>query len=108
MKWRQRHLSVAVVVSCIALSGCGDLNILTTSIPDGEVGVPYSVQLQGENVDSWSLTTGVLPPGIGLNRDGLLSGTPSLAGIFPFTVSATRDGIGPSGEVFQGLSLTVR
>ena len=61
--------------------------------PPGEVGAAYSDQLTvtgGTSPFSWSISAGALPPGLTLNpTTGLLSGTPTTAGSFNFTVRVT-------------------
>lgn len=62
--------------------------------PDpGEVGVAYSQQptvTGGTTPFVWAVTAGSLPSGVTLNPStGLLSGTPSAAGTFSVTLSAT-------------------
>ncbi|MEU4472490.1 fibronectin type III domain-containing protein [Micromonospora sp. NPDC023888] len=58
--------------------------------PPGEVGAAYSDQLTvtgGTAPFAWSISAGSLPPGVTLNPStGLLSGTPTTAGSFSFTV----------------------
>lgn len=58
--------------------------------PSGQIGVPYSDQLTvsgGTAPYVWSISAGSLPPGLTLNSStGLLSGTPTTAGSYPFTV----------------------
>jgi uncharacterized repeat protein (TIGR01451 family) len=58
--------------------------------PSGQVAVPYSTQLtvtNGTSPFTWSVASGSLPPGVTLGAGtGLLSGTPTTAGSYPFTV----------------------
>jgi hypothetical protein len=63
-----------------------------TVLPPGRVFVPYSYQLQasgGVPPLVWSHTAGSLPNGISLRSDGLLSGTPTIAGTYTFTARVT-------------------
>jgi large repetitive protein len=61
--------------------------------PDGKVGVGYSATLAvsgGTAPLTWSVTAGSLPPGLALSSStGLLSGTPTTAGSYPFTASVS-------------------
>ena len=61
--------------------------------PGGEVGVAYSDALTvggGTAPYAWSVSTGTLPPGLTLNPStGLLSGTPTTAGSYSFSVLVT-------------------
>ncbi len=70
--------------------GKGAILIGSDSLPDAEVGIPYSYQLKdyGDTQGAvWSLTKGTLPKGIVMNTaTGLISGTPVLAGGSGFTV----------------------
>ncbi|HYL65246.1 MAG TPA: Ig-like domain-containing protein, partial [Candidatus Methylomirabilis sp.] len=65
------------------------LQISTAQLPGGTVAGVYSSALAatgGSTPYSWSLFSGSLPSGLTLNASGTISGTPSLAGSFPFTV----------------------
>jgi Putative Ig domain len=57
------------------------LTFVTTSLPTGQVSIPYSASLAasgGTPPYSWQLTAGTLPAGLTLNNaTGLISGTPS-------------------------------
>lgn len=86
------------------------LTILTTSLPDGTVNVPYSQTLQaagGTGTLTWSLLNGTLPQGFSLNPStGVLSGTPTgtTGSTSNFTVRVADTG----GQVDdQALSLTI-
>ena len=45
-----------------------------------------------ETPASFSLSSGVLPPGLALSADGLISGTPTTAGVYTFTVRVDGSG----------------
>ncbi|MBK7860588.1 MAG: hypothetical protein IPJ65_18715 [Archangiaceae bacterium] len=73
------------------------LIITTYSLPVATAGSPYAVDIQAQNAGmaplstplTWSLATGFLPSGLQLMKldDKLLiSGTPLVAGIFPFSI----------------------
>ncbi|GGB00132.1 beta strand repeat-containing protein [Puia dinghuensis] len=62
-----------------------------TTIPDGLYGSNYTQALTvtgGTAPYSFSLSAGSLPPGITLSPDGHISGTPTAAGTYSFTVTA--------------------
>ncbi len=65
------------------------LRVVTTDLPDGQKGSPYSAVLQAEGGQppyTWSVTAGDLPPGVSLDAGaGTLSGTPTAQGSFHFT-----------------------
>lgn len=64
---------------------------LQSSPPAGQVGIGYtSYQFVADDVASYSLGSGALPPGLTLSSAGLLSGTPTLDGDYAFTVNATN------------------
>ncbi len=62
-------------------------------LPDATAGTPYSFTMQaagGSPPYSWQLTAGALPGGLSLNASsGVVSGTPSAAGTFNFTILVT-------------------
>jgi len=71
------------------------LVISTSSLPDGVVGNSYSATLTadgGTTPYTWTLNSGELPPGLGLGGGGLISGTPTAAGLYHFIVRV--DGVG--------------
>lgn len=83
--------------------------INTTSLPGGVTGTAYSQTLQatpgtqGKAV-TWSLASGSLPTGLTLNTDGSITGTPTAAGSYTFTVTAQEaDG----GETSKSLTITI-
>ncbi|MFN0106645.1 MAG: putative Ig domain-containing protein [Bryobacteraceae bacterium] len=71
----------------------GLLSIAPASLPNGNVGVAYSQPLTATGAVgavSWTVSSGAPPTGLTLGAGtGLLSGTPTAAGVFTFTVQAT-------------------
>jgi Putative Ig domain len=69
------------------------VSILTTSLPDGSVGIPYSALLLGIGgfmPYTWAVISGSLPPGLTLNSStGNISGIPTTPGTFTFTIQLT-------------------
>ena len=69
------------------------LSVATRSLPAGTVGVAYNQTLQaasGVPPYTWQLTAGALPLGFSaLSSAGAISGTPTAAGTFLFTVKVT-------------------
>ncbi|HEX7615083.1 MAG TPA: putative Ig domain-containing protein [Thermoanaerobaculia bacterium] len=87
------------------------LTITTASLPNGTPGTPYSqplVATGGSGTLTWSLATGSQPPppGIGLTTAGVLSGTPTGTGTYPFTVQVVDSG-SPQQTATGSLSITV-
>lgn len=72
------------------------VSIETTRLPPGLEGGGYEVRLEAEGGDgseyAWSVTSGVLPDGLGLTRDGVLHGRPAEAGFYSFSLTATSGG----------------
>ena len=65
------------------------VQITATTLPGAKVGRPYqaAIAATGGGTLRWSVIDGSLPPGLALDpATGSLTGTPSTAGSFPFTV----------------------
>ncbi len=65
------------------------LAICQTSVPGGRETLPYSAELVAAGGDqgtlTWSVASGTLPPGLILQGNGQIDGTPTLAGDYQFT-----------------------
>jgi len=75
------------------------LVVTTASLPAAQLGVFYSFELTaagGVKPYTWSLQSGTLPHCLTLGADGVLSGTPCVAGSYSFIVQVTDSG-GVSG-----------
>ena len=78
----------------ITPGGSLPLTITTATLPGGTIGTAYSATLTasyGTPPYSWSLAngSGPLPPGLALAGNGIISGTPTTTGTYPFTVQVT-------------------
>jgi hypothetical protein len=80
--------------------------ISTSSLPNGTVDAAYDTQLAAtDGTITWSVESGsTLPAGLSLSATGALSGTPTAAGTFSFTVVATNTA---GGIASTPLSLTI-
>jgi hypothetical protein len=82
--------------------------ITTTSLPNGTEGQGYHVVLQASGGTlplTWKVVSGSLPAGLTLSG-GEISGTPSKAGKYTFTVKVT-DASSPAREAAKDLSLQI-
>lgn len=79
-----------------------DLSI-TTDLRYLQLGEPVSLQLEasgGAPPYVWSVRSGVLPAGLGLDPSGLLSGTPTALGQSDFTIDVHHGGGGAATKGF--------
>ncbi|HEY0660566.1 MAG TPA: putative Ig domain-containing protein [Lysobacter sp.] len=82
------------------------ITIAPPTLPDGVVGVAYSQTFTaagGTAPYTFALPSGTLPVGMSLSSAGVLSGTPTLAGSYTFTLVATDS----NGSTSAPVSYTV-
>lgn len=88
--------------------GCGII-ITPTTLTPGTAGVPYPITTLmpsgGVSPYTFTIPVGSLPSGMNLSSSGVLDGTPTATGTFPFTVRATDNGGVCFGE--QAYSLVI-
>jgi hypothetical protein len=71
------------------------LSITTSGLAAAMVGETYSVTLSasgGAGTKSWTVVAGSLPAGLSLTSNGILSGTPTVAGKVTFTANVSAGG----------------
>jgi hypothetical protein len=89
----------------------GQIVISTTSLPDGQIGVPYSTTLSasgGSGAFTWTITAGALPAGLNLDAaSGVIAGTPTAtAAQLPLTFTVTDAGT-PAQSQSAAYTLTI-
>jgi putative Ig domain-containing protein len=78
------------------------LVVSTTGLPDASINQAYTapaLTASGATVSAWSLASGALPPGLTLNPNGVISGTPTQSGNFGFTVQASGNGLSDTKQL---------
>ena len=101
-----RVATLTILSFMFALSAYA-ISISTSSLPSGTVGVAYSATLHaagGRPPFTWSLVSGYLPTGLELSSSGVITGMPTTAAIYPFTLGVTDRRGNTANEV---LSITI-
>ncbi|MEP6959675.1 MAG: putative Ig domain-containing protein [Nitrospirota bacterium] len=101
--------SVQKVLSLMVNVAPTPLGILTTSLPTGSINQPYAVALSptgGTSPYTWALKSGstLLPSGLTLTPNGVISGTPTVTGSATHTFTLTD---ATSLTVETSLTLTI-
>lgn len=89
--FNERNLTGGFVIT-VALPPTPTISVTSPAVPDGVRGQAYSYQLQaagGSGALSWSVTSGVLQPGLSLSTGGLISGTPTASSSNSITFRVT-------------------
>jgi FtsP/CotA-like multicopper oxidase with cupredoxin domain len=100
----------ASATKAFTLTVSAAFSITTASpLPAGTVGTSYSRSFAatgGTTPYSWSISAGSIPPGLRLSSGGTLSGTPTAAGTYTFTIRVT-DRSTPAKVATKVFSLTI-
>ncbi len=98
----------AVLLTGTAIGGAepisAPMTFSTTTISAATVGSPYDYTLSadGSPAPTYAVTSGALPAGLSLNpTTGAITGTPTAAGAYSFTVTATNAN-GSTSQAFSG------
>jgi CSLREA domain-containing protein len=104
------------VSTTLPVAGCQTITLSATTFANGRTGTAYPAttltQAGAFGNTTFAVTGGALPGGLSLSSAGTLSGTPTQAGTFNFTVTAT-DGNGCTGSraypltIVSGTQLTI-
>lgn len=86
----------------VVTTGAPPVGIVTYAYP----GFYFGVESGGTPPFTWTVTQGAVPQGLTLGADGSLTGTPTAAGSFAFTVTAT-DSAQPAGNGSQPFNVTI-
>ena len=101
----QAHSSEGFGPDSAAVVSYAAPRITNLNIPNqGTVGKPYSGTMSGNNVSSYSVATGSLPPGLSI-VGGTITGAPTLPGIYTFTLRATRTGVSSVDSASQTIQV---
>jgi hypothetical protein len=100
VEWRQSASTARRQAGAAAAAAANAASALTVAgpdkLPDGTIAANYAqalVATGGTMPRAWSLAAGALPGGLTLSATGVISGTPTARGNFPFTAQI-RDGLG--------------
>ena len=103
MQSRTAQISVTIAPSA--------LSVQQPSLPSAQVNSPYTYSLLasgGTPPYRWSISSGTLPAGIGLNRTtGILAGIPTTSGSSSFVISVTDSGSPTQSQSLQASLLVV-
>lgn len=91
----------------IPVSVMGTAPTIAGTPPAATVGNAYSYAytVQGTPTPTTSLTAGALPPGLTLTSNGQITGTPTTADAYTFTITATN-GVAPDASITSTLTVT--
>lgn len=115
------NLCVLTVVLLVVLTGCSSgkattssspttpVAIVTRTLANGVVGSPYSSSIQAANGSdpyTFTVTAGILPAGLTLAANGVISGTPTVAGNATIQVQVA-DSSNPVEKSIQSFTISI-
>lgn len=93
----------------VEIAASDSVSFVTKGLPPGTLNAPYkdrddrpvslkAIVLSGSGMVEYSIVQGALPAGMEMSMDGVLSGTPTAKGVFPFTARA-YDPLGKTEDI---------
>jgi len=85
--------------------------LVSTSLPSGVASAPYSAIVKAQSGTApytFTIASGSLPAGLSLNKStGVISGTPTTAGSFPFSIGITDSGSPQAVSSTQAVTIVI-
>jgi hypothetical protein len=98
-------LDTNAVAICAPAATCPVITLNPGTLPNGILGAPYSQTVSGVGGTApytFTVSSGALPSGLTLNATtGMISGTPSAAATFTFTITATDTNSCPGSQAYS-------
>jgi subtilisin-like proprotein convertase family protein len=86
-------------------AACNVITLSPSTLPNGNVGTPYNQTITASGGTApyiFSVTSGTLPDGLTLDSNsGAITGTPTVANTFNFTITATDTGGCPGSQAYS-------